>query len=768
MSSDNLVGQTLDGKYKIESEIGKGGMGTVYLSTHVGTERAVAVKVIAPQFMKRAEFVERFRREARAAGRLRHPNVVDVTDFGFSETKNGRVAYLVMEYLDGCTLGEILDEEKRLPLTWSLDILEQVCSAVQEAHEQGIIHRDLKPDNIWLEPNGRGGYTVKVLDFGIAKLESSSHDHSQIENDPASSTRKARQTQEIQKSSTVSESSQTPTVNERKGATVASESNTLLELSDSKTFAAEAGTIIQPSAEIDYEGGTAILENTGTNILEEEDQGTKILGNGDLGTKILGDDDQGTKILENDDQGTKILSTDNETESLASKRSTSELTRVGAVLGTPLYMSPEQCRGEKLSSCSDIYSLGVIAYQMLSGKPPFSGEFTQVMEAHKNVPPPVFENTKIPVNVKKVIFAALEKDEENRPPSAAAFASKLRSQSEGVWTLMSRAMVLYSESFVKFFLLAFIVYLPMEILFLVKSVFSILSESGIIFESMAVRVSLEAVFGLSGIFSGTILTGITAWLVAQKMAVPVRPLKLRPAFKAVRKRLKPLILTAVASIVIGGLALTCFVFPAIVVWVCWALVTPVVMLEGLSGRKAFARSYQLVKRNLMTTVAVMVLSIVLGGLAGGVAGLMAKGLIGNSLNSVSFGDTSANSGEAVGERKQPENKNLEINIGQGQAIKINEKPNPNETESEKRSRRVRGTIRESAFAAIQIPLSTIIGSFFAVVLALLYIKTRLAGGESLNDLLEQFEETDEPRKKWQERVRGRLIQSGRITSRNSG
>src|SRR5690242_16197349 len=173
MDFTGLIGQTLDEKYQIERELGRGGMGSVYLATHLGTERPVAVKVIAPQFMERAEFVERFRREARAAGRLRHPNVVDVTDFGFATTDAGQVAYLVMEYLDGCTLGEILDEEKNLPVSWSLDILEQVCSAVHEAHQQGIIHRDLKPDNIWLEPNQRGGYTVKVLDFGIAKLEES-------------------------------------------------------------------------------------------------------------------------------------------------------------------------------------------------------------------------------------------------------------------------------------------------------------------------------------------------------------------------------------------------------------------------------------------------------------------------------------------------------------------------------------------------------------------------------------------------------------------
>ena len=83
MSLGNVIGQTLDEKYRIERELGRGGMGTVYLATHVGTGRPVAVKVIAPQFMESSEFVERFRREARAAGRLRHPNVVDVTDLVF-------------------------------------------------------------------------------------------------------------------------------------------------------------------------------------------------------------------------------------------------------------------------------------------------------------------------------------------------------------------------------------------------------------------------------------------------------------------------------------------------------------------------------------------------------------------------------------------------------------------------------------------------------------------------------------------------------------
>src|ERR1044071_9599058 len=169
MSLSNLVGQVLDEKYQIEKQLGKGGMGTVYLATHLGTGRPVALKVIVPQFMLNDEFVERFKREAKAAGRMRHPNVVDVTDFGFASLSGNRVAYLVMEYLDGCSLAEVLAEESRLPIDWIVDILEQACSAVDQAHRAGTIHRDLKPDKIWLEPNRRGGYTVKVLDFGLAK-----------------------------------------------------------------------------------------------------------------------------------------------------------------------------------------------------------------------------------------------------------------------------------------------------------------------------------------------------------------------------------------------------------------------------------------------------------------------------------------------------------------------------------------------------------------------------------------------------------------------
>jgi serine/threonine protein kinase len=167
---DPLVGRTLDNKYLIERLLGKGGMGSVYMALHTGTKRPVAVKVIAPQFMRNRELLIRFQREAEAAGRLRHPNVVNVTDFGVTVMDQTAVAYLVMEYLDGETLFDCLQRQAPMHPDLALDVLEQIALGISEAHSHGILHRDLKPQNIWLQPDGRGTYIVKVLDFGIAKL----------------------------------------------------------------------------------------------------------------------------------------------------------------------------------------------------------------------------------------------------------------------------------------------------------------------------------------------------------------------------------------------------------------------------------------------------------------------------------------------------------------------------------------------------------------------------------------------------------------------
>jgi serine/threonine protein kinase len=165
-----MIGEILDAKYRIDKQLGAGGMGNVYLATHLGTTRVVAVKVIAPRWAAEPQFLARFQREAQACGRLRHPNIVNVTDFGIARAAGGDMPYLVMEFLDGQTLSDFQKANPQVSLPLIADILDQIGLALTEAHRHGIVHRDLKPDNIWLEPNGRGGYTVKVLDFGVAKV----------------------------------------------------------------------------------------------------------------------------------------------------------------------------------------------------------------------------------------------------------------------------------------------------------------------------------------------------------------------------------------------------------------------------------------------------------------------------------------------------------------------------------------------------------------------------------------------------------------------
>jgi len=165
-----MIGEILDAKYRIDKQLGAGGMGNVYLATHLGTTRVVAVKVIAPRWAAEPQFLARFQREAQACGRLRHPNIVNVTDFGIAKAARGDMPYLVMEFLDGQTLSDFQKANPRVALPLIADLLDQIGLALAEAHQHGIVHRDLKPDNVWLEPNGRGGYTVKVLDFGVAKV----------------------------------------------------------------------------------------------------------------------------------------------------------------------------------------------------------------------------------------------------------------------------------------------------------------------------------------------------------------------------------------------------------------------------------------------------------------------------------------------------------------------------------------------------------------------------------------------------------------------
>lgn len=783
----DFTGQTLDGKYRLERELGRGGMGTVYLATHLGTERPVAVKIIAPQFMKRAEFVERFRREARAAGRLRHPNVVDVTDFGFAESRDGQVAYLVMEYLDGCTLGEILEEERNLPVGWTLDILEQVCSAVQEAHEQGIIHRDLKPDNIWLEPNQRGGYTVKVLDFGIAKLE----EHFEGESEFIHRNHAGLPTYAATGRVTFSGLAGDGTMVGDGSSTLIAEASTIAQTSDHGTRAASPGTVhIEAIEPIASESKTAILEEYDRSNVDQDSVGTRVLN----------------ENRETDRSGEQPGSTGN---SLFDSPTTAGLTRVGAVLGTPLYMSPEQCRGEHLDPRSDLYSLGVIAYQMLSGDTPFSGDLKDVMEAHKTLTPRPLRAKRVRRKMKMAIHSALAKDPDKRPQTAEAFASVLRSRSEGIFGLLRRALVIYSEHLPKFLMLTTFFYLPVALLTLLLVAFSFMQVTKVITEDQASFAMGVGGFALTlmSAFTATLTIGTIVWIVTQYLAVPLRPVRLRPALKEARRKWKKFagsgVLVAIAPFVsaVAGAIAGCIIFgliglllspftglnagTAIIAavgasvggaiaffggYVMFMLVTPVVMMESVRIRDAFWRSKLLTMRSMMTSAgaaAIMFLiPVVLASSLSLAVSLTARAIDPKTAKPpaavVEQVDGAAGDPASISESEK-KNGGLNIQFGKSRSINIGGDEEPNETDMRSHLKR---TVLGSLIQIIWLPMQILVLSFSAIIVALLYLKTRLAGGESMNELIERFEDDEKPRKKWQERVRQRLIQSGRIPSKS--
>ncbi|WP_454367228.1 Stk1 family PASTA domain-containing Ser/Thr kinase [Streptomyces ambofaciens] len=158
---DPLVGQVLDGRYRVEARIAVGGMATVYRAVDTRLDRVLALKVMHPTLATDATFVERFIREAKSVARLDHPNVVQVFDQG----AEGAYVYLAMEYIAGCTLRDVLRERGALRPRAALDILEPVLAALGAAHRAGFVHRDMKPENVLIGDDGR----VKVADFGLVR-----------------------------------------------------------------------------------------------------------------------------------------------------------------------------------------------------------------------------------------------------------------------------------------------------------------------------------------------------------------------------------------------------------------------------------------------------------------------------------------------------------------------------------------------------------------------------------------------------------------------
>jgi tRNA A-37 threonylcarbamoyl transferase component Bud32 len=285
-AQDPRVGQVLDSKYRLDSRLSSGGMGTVYKATHLMLVKIVAVKLINPELVTSPDIVRRFQREARAASNLNHPNIAAAYDLG--QTDDGTL-YIAMEFVNGPSLKEVIRKDGPLESGRIVTILRQVASALALAHRHNIIHRDLKPHNIMLTKDNGGHEMAKLLDFGIAK-----------------------------------------------------------------TF---------------------------------------------------------------------------------DEAATQQLTATGFAIGTPQYMAPEQAAGKPVDGRSDLYSLGVVMYEMLVGEVPFNDTSTPaVLVKHMTEPPPQPSRRRPDLNIsaglEAVALKCLEKDPANRFQTADEFSLALSQAGE--------------------------------------------------------------------------------------------------------------------------------------------------------------------------------------------------------------------------------------------------------------------------------------------------------------------------------------------------
>jgi serine/threonine protein kinase len=282
---DPLLGTVFAERYSILEVLGRGGMGVVYKARHDLMDRIVAIKMMLPQLVSDEVSLARFQREARAASKINHPNIIAIHDFGL--TADTGVAYLVMDYIEGQTLGDAIKKDGQLGVVRAARIFLQVCDALQHAHKLGVIHRDMKPSNIMLVNQGDKEDVVKVVDFGVAKIASSENDMDQ-----------------------------------------------------------------------------------------------------------------------------------------------QRLTTTGEIFGSPVYMSPEQCIGESLDSRSDIYALGCVLYEAVTGKPPCAGKNAiETIARHMNTTPEPFGKVRadlyIPEWLERIVFKALSKDPAQRQQTMQEFFDEL-------------------------------------------------------------------------------------------------------------------------------------------------------------------------------------------------------------------------------------------------------------------------------------------------------------------------------------------------------
>ncbi|HWX42955.1 MAG TPA: protein kinase, partial [Blastocatellia bacterium] len=380
------------------------------------------------------------------------------------------------------------------------------------------------------------------------------------------------------------------------------------------------------------------------------------------------------------------------------------LTRVGSILGTPIYMSPEQIKSQPPSARSDIYSLGVIAYQMLAGKPPFTGDMNQVMRLHvEQAPPPLkARRSEIPKAMARLVTSALAKAPDERPATAAGFGAAMRASIERTGALLRRAFALYSEHFPPFFRVSLITQLPVVLLSFVHVIFEWLSyrhQIGSTATSAGRGLLLTLVFCVTFVATA-ILTGVTIRLVTQLFLAPMRSVQLRPAFRALRKRLWPLLITTVLVGLGSLLGFVLLIVPGIIFYINSSLVAPVVMMEDLSGFAARRRSKALVKRSRPTIIAIMCIQYLIPVF---INSLVSAGIV------AGFKGMSAGHANLVGALSR---------------------------------------LIVAIFNILIIPL-------ISILTALLYLKTRQMGGETLDGVLSQFEAEDIPHTRWQARMKER-------------
>src|SRR5688572_26112909 len=176
-AQDPLIGTLAAGRYRVIKPLGEGGMGQVYLAEHEAIEKRIALKVLHAEYAHKGDIVARFQQEAISASRIKHPNVLDVFDFG--QLDNG-CFYLAMEFLEGHDLAGEIQKSKVLDPLRGLRFALQICRALAAAHSKGVVHRDMKPENVFLQRTGDGEEIVKIVDFGIAQLKPSNEEAAKI------------------------------------------------------------------------------------------------------------------------------------------------------------------------------------------------------------------------------------------------------------------------------------------------------------------------------------------------------------------------------------------------------------------------------------------------------------------------------------------------------------------------------------------------------------------------------------------------------------